>query len=63
MRKNYILLGLALAIGAYVYELLVNLYENVPFAQALIAVNWGRIIFIGVFGAVVSHFLPDRSSS
>ena len=38
MRKNYITLGLALAGGAYLYELLTNLYEKVPFVEALIAV-------------------------
>ncbi|GAB3222163.1 hypothetical protein [Spirosoma arcticum] len=62
MRKNYIMLGLALAAGAYLYEVLINLYDKVPFVEALIAVNWGRIIFIGLFGAVVARFLPSRSS-
>ncbi len=63
MPKNYILLGLALAAGAYLYEVLSNLYDKVPFAEALTTVSWGRIIFIGLFGIVVSRFLPSRSSS
>lgn len=61
MRKNYIMLGLALAGGAYLYEVLTNLYEKVSFVEALIVVNWGRIIFIGLFGAVVARFLSSRS--
>ena len=62
MRKNYILLGSALAAGAYLYEVLSNLYDKVPFAETLTAVSWGRIVFIGLFGAVVARFLPSRSS-
>jgi hypothetical protein len=62
MRKNYIMLGLALAGGAYLYEVLTNLYGKVPFVEALIAVNWGRILFIGLFGAIVARFLPSRTS-
>ena len=62
MRKNYIQFGFALAAGTYLYEVLTNLYDKVPFAEALIAVSWGRIIFIGLFGAVVARFLPSRSS-
>ena len=62
MRKNYILFGLSLFAGAYIYEVLMNLWDNVPFPEALIAFRWGRIIFIGLFGAVVARFLPSRSS-
>ena len=62
MRKNYITLGLALAGGAYLYDVLTNVFDKVPFVEALIAVNWGRVIFIGLFGAVVARFLPSRSS-
>ncbi len=56
------MLGLALAGGAYLYEVLTNLYEKAPFVEAILAVNWGRILFIGLFGAVVARFLPGRSS-
>lgn len=62
MRK-YILFGLALATGAYLYDLVTNLYQTVPFVEALMAVNWGRIIFIGLFGTLVARFLPSRSPS
>lgn len=60
MRRNYILLGLCLAAGAYLYDVLTNLYGKIPLAEALIAVNWGRILFMGLLGAIVVRFLPDR---
>lgn len=62
MRKNYVLLGLALALGVYLYEVLTNLYDKTSFAEALTAVNWSRILFIGLFGALVVRFWPNRWS-
>ena len=62
MRKNYFSLGLALAVGAYLYDVLTNLYDKTSFPEALTVVSWGRIVFIGVFGIVVARFLPNRGS-
>jgi uncharacterized membrane protein len=62
MRKKYILFGLSLFAGAYIYEVLMNLWDNVPFPEALFTFRWGRIIFIGLFGVIVARFLPSRSS-
>ena len=63
IRKNYILLSLAIAAGVYLYEVLSNLLSKVPFLQALTEVDWGRIVFIGLFAGIASSWLLSRSKS
>ena len=48
-------IGLGLALGAYIYEVIKNLLDNQTISDALINLDWKRVIFIGVFGAIVSY--------
>ena len=48
-------IGLGLALGAYVYEVINNLLAYQSISDALINLDWKRVIFTGVFGAIVSY--------
>ena len=48
-------IGLGLALGAYIYEVIKNLLDHQTISNALISLDWKRVIFIGVFGLIVSY--------
>ena len=56
MKNNALNIGLGLALGAYIYEFINNLLEQQPLSNALTVVDWKRVLFMGIFGAIVSHF-------
>jgi hypothetical protein len=56
MRNKVIITGISLALGAYIYEVSKNLFNNPPLSNALTDLDWKRVIFMGVFGGVASYF-------
>ena len=60
MKNQAIKIGLGLAVGAYIYEFINNLLEHEPLSNALIDVDWKRIIFMGVFGSIISYVFYKR---
>ena len=48
-------IGLGLALGAYIYEVIKNLLDSQSISNALINLDWKRVIFIGFFGAIISY--------
>lgn len=61
MRNNTLNIGLGLALGAYIYEFINNLLEQQPLSNALTDVDWKRVLFMGIFGAIVSYFFYKKS--
>ena len=61
MRNNTLNVGLGLALGAYIYEFINNLLEQQPLSNALTVVDWKRVLFMGIFGAIVSYFFYKKS--
>ena len=61
MRNNTLNIGLGLALGAYIYEFINNLLEQQPLSNALTDVDWKRVLFMGIFGAIVSCFFYKKS--
>ena len=62
MKNNALTIGIGLALGAYIYEVINNLLEKQPLSNALTDLDWKRVIFIGVFGVVVSYFFDRKSN-
>lgn len=60
MKNQALKFGLGLAVGAYIYEVINNLLEHEPISNALIDVDWKRVIFMGIFGAIISYFYYKR---
>ena len=60
MKNNTLTFGLGLGLGAYIYEVINNLLEQQPLSNALTDVDWKRVIFMGVFGTVVSYFFYKK---
>jgi hypothetical protein len=63
MKNNTLKFGLGLGLGVYIYEVFNNLLQHQPLSSALTDVDWKRVIFIGVFGSVVSYFVNKKSDS
>ena len=61
MRNNTLNIGLGLALGAYIYEFINNLLEQQSLSNALTDVDWKRVLFMGIFGAIVSYFFYKKS--
>jgi hypothetical protein len=61
MKNNTLKFGLGLGVGTYIYEAINNLLEQQSLSSALTDVDWKRVIFIGVFGSIVSYFLYKKS--
>ena len=61
MKNNTLNIGLGLALGAYIYEFINNLLEQQPLSNALTDVDWKRVLFMGILGAIVSHFFYKKS--
>ena len=61
MKNNALNIGLGLALGAYIYEFINNLLEQQSLSNALTDVDWKRVLFMGIFGAIVSHFFYKKS--
>ena len=61
MKNNALNIGLGLALGAYIYEFINNLLEQQPLSNALTVVDWKRVLFMGIFGAIVSYFFYKKS--
>lgn len=61
MKNNTLTFGLGLGLGAYIYEVISNLLEQQPLLSALTDLDWKRVIFIGVFGSVVSCLFYKKS--
>ena len=61
MENNTLKIGLGLGLGAYIYEVINNLLEHQPLSNALTDLDWKRVVFIGIFGAVVSYFFYNKS--
>lgn len=61
MKNNTLTFGLGLGLGAYIYEVISNLLEKQSLSNALTDVDWKRVIFIGVFGAIVYYFFYKKS--
>ena len=61
MKNNALNIGLGLALGAYIYEVINNLLEQQPLSNALTVVDWKRVLFMGIFGAIVSCFFYKKS--
>ena len=61
MRNNTLNVGLGLALGAYIYEFINNLLEQQSLSNALTDVDWKRVLFMGIFGAIVSYFFYKKS--
>ena len=56
MKNKALTVGLSLLVGTYLYEVIDNLLSHQPLSNALTNLDWKRVIFIGVFGAIISHF-------
>ena len=52
MKNQALKIGLGLALGAYIYEVINNLLAHQPISDALISLDWKRVIFMGAFGAM-----------
>ena len=63
MRNNTLNIGLGLALGAYIYEFINNLLEQQSLSNALTVVDWKRVLFMGIFGAIVSYFFYKKSKA
>ncbi len=61
MENNTLKIGLGLGLGAYIYEIINNLLEQQPLSNALTDLDWKRVIFIGIFGSVISYFFYKKS--
>ena len=61
MKNNALNIGLGLALGAYIYEVINNLLEQQSLSNALTVVDWKRVLFMGIFGAIVSYFFYKKS--
>ena len=61
MKNNALNIGLGLALGAYIYEVINNLLEQQSLSNALTDVDWKRVLFMGIFGAIVSCFFYKKS--
>ena len=61
MKNNALNIGLGLALGAYIYEVINNLLEQQSLSNALTDVDWKRVLFMGIFGAIVSYFFYKKS--
>jgi hypothetical protein len=61
MENNTLKIGLGLGLGAYIYEVINNLLGQQSLLNALIDVDWKRVIFMGIFGSVVSYFFYKKS--
>ena len=55
MKNQALKIGLGAAIGVYIYKVINNLLANQPISNALIDVDWKQLIFIGIFGLIVSY--------
>ena len=61
MKNNTIGIGLSLGLGVYIYEVISNLLGQQSLSNALTDVDWKRVIFIGIFGSIVSYFFLKKS--
>jgi hypothetical protein len=61
MENKILKFGLGLGLGAYIYEVINNLLEHQSLSSALTDVDWKRVIFIGVFGSVISYVFYKKS--
>jgi hypothetical protein len=61
MKNNTIGIGLSLGLGVYIYEVINNLLEQQPLSDALSDVDWRRVLFMGVFGAIIYYFFYKKS--
>jgi hypothetical protein len=61
MENNTLRFGLGLGLGAYIYEVFNNLLDHQPLSNALTDLDWKRVIFIGVFGSVISYIFYKKS--
>lgn len=57
MNQKNLQLGLGIAFGVYLYEVLTNLYNKLGFPGALTSVDWLRIFFIGLFSVLIMSLL------
>ena len=55
MKNQALKIGLGLALGAYIYEVINNLLAHQSISDALVNLDWKRVIFMGVFGLVVYY--------
>jgi hypothetical protein len=62
MKNNAVKFGIGLLAGAYIYEVSKNLYNNQSLSNALTDLDWKRVIFVGVFGGVISYFFIENNS-
>lgn len=56
MKNKALKIGLSLLAGTYIYEVINNLLSHQPLSNALTNLDWKRVIFMGVFWAVISYF-------
>ena len=61
MEKNTLKFGLGLSVGTYIYEVINNLLEQQLLSSALIDLDWKRVIFMGIVGAVIHYFFYKKS--
>jgi hypothetical protein len=61
MKNNTLKFGLGLSIGTYIYEVINNLLEQQLLSSALTEVDWKRVIFMGIVGAVIHYFFYKKS--
>lgn len=60
MKQKFLLGGLGVAFGVYLYEVIGNLYNEASFPVALINVDWLRVLFIGLFSMGFVAWLERR---
>jgi hypothetical protein len=61
MKNNKIGIGLSLGLGVSIYEVINNLLDHQPISNVLTDLDWKRVIFIGVFGAIVYYFFYKKT--
>lgn len=61
MKNNTLKFGLGLGVGAYIYEVINNLLDKQPLTNALTDLDWKRVIFMTIFGSVISYFFYKKS--
>jgi hypothetical protein len=62
MKNNTIGIGLSLGLGVYIYEVINNLLKHQSLSNALTDVDWKRVLFMSVFGAIIYYFFYKKSN-